>query len=160
MPIKIKRTSAIGSLSITPLIDVVFLLLIFFLVSSRFAEEERELDLNLPSVTEALPATLQPEELVVNIDKEGRYYINGAFRQIEQVEQILRLRSSQQSVDADRCDSRRPGNRLGTRRPRNQPLQKSRYQRIHRNHRRKLAKAISRDPQAVSRKRKAGKGKT
>jgi len=90
MSVKIKRTSAIGSLSLTPLIDVVFLLLIFFIVSSKFAEEERELDLNLPSVTEALPASLQPQELVVNIDKEGRYYIDGAFRQPEQVEQILR----------------------------------------------------------------------
>jgi biopolymer transport protein ExbD len=88
--VHLKRSSAISSLSITPLIDVVFLLLIFFLVSSRFAEEERELDLNLPSITEALPATLQPEELVVNIDKDGRYYIAGAFRQPEQVEQILR----------------------------------------------------------------------
>jgi len=90
MSVKIKRTSAIGSLSITPLIDVVFLLLIFFLVSSRFSEEERELDLNLPSVTEALPATAQPNELVVNIDESGRYYIDGSFRQVEQVEQILR----------------------------------------------------------------------
>ncbi len=90
MSVKIKRTSAVGSLSITPLIDVVFLLLIFFLVSSRFSEEERELDLNLPSVTEALPATAQPDEMVVNVDKEGRYYIDGAFRQVEQVEQILR----------------------------------------------------------------------
>ena len=90
MSVKLKRTSAISSLSITPLIDVVFLLLIFFLVSSRFAEEERELDLNLPSVTEALPATLQPNEIVINIDKEGKYYIGGAFRQVEQVEQLLR----------------------------------------------------------------------
>jgi biopolymer transport protein ExbD len=90
MSVKLKRTSAISSLSITPLIDVVFLLLIFFLVSSRFAEEERELDLNLPSVTEALPATIQPEEIVINVDKEGRYYIGGAFRQVEQVEQLLR----------------------------------------------------------------------
>ena len=90
MSAKIKTTSAIGSLSITPLIDVVFLLLIFFLVSSRFAEEERELDLNLPSVTEALPATAQPNELVVNIDAEGKFYIDGSFRQLEQVEQILR----------------------------------------------------------------------
>ena len=90
MTVKIKRTSAIGSLSITPLIDVVFLLLIFFLVSSRFSEEERELDLNLPSVTDALPASAQPDEMVVNIDEQGRYYIDGAFRQVEQVEQILR----------------------------------------------------------------------
>jgi biopolymer transport protein ExbD len=90
MSVKIKRTSALGSLSITPLIDVVFLLLIFFLVSSRFSEEERELDLNLPSVTEALPATAQPDELVVNVDEQGRYFIDGAFRQVEQVEQVLR----------------------------------------------------------------------
>ena len=90
MSVKIKRTSAVGSLSITPLIDVVFLLLIFFLVSSRFSEEERELDLNLPSVTEALPATAQPDEMVVNVDEQGRYFIDGAFRQVEQVEQILR----------------------------------------------------------------------
>lgn len=90
MAVKLKRTSAIGSLSITPLIDVVFLLLIFFLVSSRFAEEERELDLNLPSVTEALPASAQPDEIVINVDEQGRYFINGGFRQVEQVEQILR----------------------------------------------------------------------
>ncbi len=90
MSVKIRRTSAVSSLSITPLIDVVFLLLIFFLVSSRFSEEERELDLNLPSVTEALPASAQPDELVVNVDETGRYFIDGAFRQVEQVEQILR----------------------------------------------------------------------
>ncbi|MEL7499238.1 MAG: biopolymer transporter ExbD [Planctomycetota bacterium] len=89
MSVKLKRTSAIGSLSITPLIDVVFLLLIFFLVSSRFAEEERELDLNLPSITEALPATAQPDEIVINVNSEGDYFIDGAYRQVEQVKQIL-----------------------------------------------------------------------
>ena len=65
-------------------------MLIFFLVSSRFSEEERELDLNLPSVSEALPASIQPNELVINIDKENRFFIDGGFRQLEQVEQILR----------------------------------------------------------------------
>ena len=94
MAVKIKKTSAVGSLSITPLIDVVFLLLIFFLVSSRFAEEERELELNLPSVSEALPATAQPNELVVNIDQEGRFFIDGSFRPEEQVEQIMRRAQS------------------------------------------------------------------
>ena len=94
MSVSIRRSKAIGSLSVTPLIDVVFLLLIFFLVSSRFAEEERELDLNLPSVTEALPATAHPDEIVINIDKDGKYFIGGAFRQLEQVEQILRRAQS------------------------------------------------------------------
>jgi len=89
MAVKIKRT-AISSLSITPLIDVVFLLLIFFLVSSRFSEEERQLDLNLPSISEALPATDQPAEIVINIDDQGRYFVDGEFRDLAAIEQVLR----------------------------------------------------------------------
>ena len=90
MAVRIKRSGAIGALSITPLIDVVFLLLIFFLVATRFSEEERQLELTLPDATEALPAAIQPNEIVINITSEGQYYIDGQFRQVEQVEQILR----------------------------------------------------------------------
>ena len=90
MAVKLNRPSAIGALSITPLIDVVFLLLIFFLVATRFSEEERQLELDLPEATEALPAAIQPNEIVINIDAQGQYYIEGKFRQLEQVEQILR----------------------------------------------------------------------
>ena len=89
MAVQIKKGSAIGSLTITPLIDVVFLLLIFFLVASRFSEEERQLDLNLPSVSEAMSVTSPINEIVVNIDAQGRFFIDGAFRQLEQVEEIL-----------------------------------------------------------------------
>lgn len=89
MAVQIKKGSAIGSLTMTPLIDVVFLLLIFFLVASRFSEEERQLDLNLPSVSEAMSVTAPINEIIVNIDSQGQYFIDGAFRQLEQVEQIL-----------------------------------------------------------------------
>lgn len=90
MAVQIKRTRAVGSLSITPLIDVVFLLLIFFLVSSRFEKEEPQLDLNLPQVSEALPASAQPNEIIVSVDNQGKYFVDGQFRELEQVEQILR----------------------------------------------------------------------
>ena len=39
---------------LTPVIDVVFLLLIFFLVATRYDQEERELEVVLPEVTQAL----------------------------------------------------------------------------------------------------------
>ena len=39
--------------NLTPLIDVVFLLLIFFLVATKLAQEERELDIPLPEAAEA-----------------------------------------------------------------------------------------------------------
>jgi biopolymer transport protein ExbD len=89
MAIKIQRSVALGAMTFTPLIDVVFLLLIFFLVATRFSEEERHLDLNLPTASEATSATAPINELVINIDTDGKYFIDGAFRPIEQVEQIL-----------------------------------------------------------------------
>lgn len=90
MAVQLKRSAALSAISITPLIDIVFLLLIFFLVASRISEEENRLELDLPNVSQALPAMFTPNEIVVNIDREGRYFIDGAFRQVEQVEQMLR----------------------------------------------------------------------
>ena len=62
MAIEIKRSSAAGTLSLTPLIDVVFLLLIFFLVTSEFEDEERRLDIVLPNATSAVPMVGEPRE--------------------------------------------------------------------------------------------------
>lgn len=63
-------------INLTPVIDVVFLLLIFFLVASRFDKEEREEKLALPEVTEAQPITY-PKNLVINVTSSGKYIIMG-----------------------------------------------------------------------------------
>lgn len=84
------KKHAVGSLSITPLIDVVFLLLIFFLVATQFAEEEREIEIELPTASQSLPLTAEPREMFINVDKDGRYFIEGKFRHVEQVESLLR----------------------------------------------------------------------
>ena len=60
-----------------PLIDMVFLLLIFFLVASTFAKEERQLDINLPTSSAAQPLSAPPKQLVVNIDEDGVITVNG-----------------------------------------------------------------------------------
>ena len=70
--------------------DIAFLLLIFFLVATRFEEIERQLPIVLPSANEALPAIAQPNEIVINISDDGRYFIEGKFRLPERVEEILR----------------------------------------------------------------------
>jgi biopolymer transport protein ExbD len=61
----------------TPLIDMVFLLLIFFLVASTFQQTERELKIALPAATSAGPITASLREIVVNIDAEGAIIVNG-----------------------------------------------------------------------------------
>ncbi len=60
--------------NLTPVIDVVFLLLIFFLVATRYDQEERELDINLPEVTQAQPLSMTPE-LIVNISDDGKFRV-------------------------------------------------------------------------------------
>ncbi len=89
MATRIKTSSALSQLSLTPLIDIVFLLLIFFLVATRFAEEERELDVLLPEASEAQPLTSRPRELFINIDHEGRYYVTGKIVTLHELQPIL-----------------------------------------------------------------------
>ena len=62
-------------LNITPLIDVVFLLLIFFMVSTTF-ERDSELQIELPEAT-AKPQGLEDQSIVVAIDATGRYQVDG-----------------------------------------------------------------------------------
>lgn len=76
MSVKIRPSSVLNSIPLTPMIDVVFLLLIFFLVATRLAEEERELDLQLPSASEARPLVFKPKDIELNIDRNGRYSLS------------------------------------------------------------------------------------
>src|SRR5689334_4779319 len=64
----------LGMPNMMPLIDVVFLLLIFFLMASRFEQQERELKVALPEVAEAQPLAMTAE-LVVNITPQGNYVV-------------------------------------------------------------------------------------
>ena len=60
--------------NITPLIDVVFLLLIFFMVSTSF-EQQTALKISLPKAT--IQAELKKKDVLeVVIDAEGRMYVN------------------------------------------------------------------------------------
>ncbi len=89
MAVKIDKGAALSHLSLTPLIDIVFLLLIFFLVATRFAEEERELDVVLPEASEARPLTSKPRELFINIDENGRYYVTAKIVELPELQKIL-----------------------------------------------------------------------
>jgi biopolymer transport protein ExbD len=90
MTIKIRKSKALESLNLTPLIDIVFLLLIFFLVATRFAQEDRELPVQLPSAANALPMTLEPNELVINVDESGTYVVQGSPLDLSGVERVIR----------------------------------------------------------------------
>ncbi len=111
MAVKIKKGTALGSLSLTPLIDVVFLLLVFFLVATRFAQEDRELEVQLPTASEARPLTEEPKELFVNIDQDGNYFVAGQRLAAPEVEVALRQAVADNPVNQSvviRADKRVP----------------------------------------------------
>jgi len=90
MAVKLKKSQVVGALSLTPVIDVVFLLLIFFLVATKFEEEERQMEVVLPEASEAVPLVSKPREMFVNVDRSGRYFVNGRQLTAEELYSGLR----------------------------------------------------------------------
>ena len=64
-----------AQIDLTPLIDVVFLLLIFFMVSTTF-ERESEIEIELPEASAERPER-EIEPVEVWIDAAGRLFLNG-----------------------------------------------------------------------------------
>ena len=69
-----KREIEEVSFQITPMIDMTFLLLIFFMVTQKITEQELAVPIKLPVVLSAV-APERTERDVINIDGEGNYYI-------------------------------------------------------------------------------------
>ncbi|MDF1837494.1 MAG: biopolymer transporter ExbD [Planctomycetota bacterium] len=58
-------------LNLTPMIDVIFLLLIFFMVATTFQDPERELDVDLPQAQSGSTLTEQDDEIIINVMRDG-----------------------------------------------------------------------------------------
>lgn len=76
------------TVNLTPLIDVVFLLLIFFMVSTSFTRET-QIELELPKAS-VEPLETKQESLEISIDKEGRYFVNGKGLVNESIDTLKR----------------------------------------------------------------------
>lgn len=90
-----------SEINISPLIDVMFILLIFFAVATAFSRKNA-LQIESPVATEAQ----QPKggEITVLIDKLGRYYINSKEQNLAFIEKQLAQKAKENPVlliDAD-----------------------------------------------------------
>ena len=63
--------------SMAPLIDIVFQLLIFFMVATTYTKKEKELQIELPSAQTAQDSKDAPEEIVINVFRDGRVSLSG-----------------------------------------------------------------------------------
>ena len=87
-----KRKDEVVSFQITPMIDMTFLLLIFFMVTSKLSKEQVKMDVSLPTASAAkIPDDLSDRD-VINVDKEGNYYIANVMANGDQLKRHLQDR--------------------------------------------------------------------
>lgn len=65
-----------GGIAIAPMVDVVFLLLIFFLVTWNFARYETELDVKVPTAREGKETRRSVGEVILNVKRDGTIVLN------------------------------------------------------------------------------------
>ena len=104
----IRRASV--AINMTPMIDVTFLLIIFFLVSSHLSNQENNVKLDLPLAANAIDASLVTSEhsLTINLTPEGMIQLGGGEVSIEQLANLLGKRMAQVEGQLQvriRCDS-------------------------------------------------------
>ncbi|MGB3113758.1 MAG: biopolymer transporter ExbD [Candidatus Omnitrophota bacterium] len=76
-------------LQIAPLIDIVFLLLIFFMSASIFYQLETELDISVPTAKESTEIRRAPGEIIINVLKDGQVVVNQRRLSYEELERML-----------------------------------------------------------------------
>ena len=70
MPLKTHHDEQ-PTLNLTPMIDVVFLLIIFFMVGTKFTELERKIGLKVPEVADRGALSAAPQRRIVNVYRDG-----------------------------------------------------------------------------------------
>lgn len=91
MPLKINREDQ-TSINLTPMIDIVFLLIIFFMIGTRFSElneAEKHIGLQVPQVANGQALTAAPRKRVINVFRDGQILLDQKAVSINQLETEL-----------------------------------------------------------------------
>lgn len=84
-----RRRSAIA-FNMTPMIDISFLLIIFFIVSSHLAQQEVQLELDLPNAASGAEAAEDVERrLVVNLLPDGSIMAAGRAVRLPELAELI-----------------------------------------------------------------------
>lgn len=71
-----KRTRPKPQMAIAPMIDCVFLMLIYFMVSSTLERQEADISFQLPGVAEQSEPVEMPDEQIIEVLADGRVLVN------------------------------------------------------------------------------------
>ncbi len=89
MLIQAKQADTGITIEMTPMIDMVFLLLIFFLVATTFQQTEREMQIALPIASSSEPISALLQELVINVDVDGKIIVGGRTLEVDALREMI-----------------------------------------------------------------------
>lgn len=87
------------TIQMAPLIDIIFLLLIFFMSVSIFSQLETEINITVPAAKQSTDIKRSPGEIIINITRDGQVIVNqrklGYVELEKMLSRISRLYSGQ-----------------------------------------------------------------
>lgn len=76
-------------LNLTSMIDIVFLLIIFFMVGTQFTQAEREFDIQLPTTSDAQPLSNLPDDVIINVRENGEVVVEKKVLTLQELQKKL-----------------------------------------------------------------------
>lgn len=97
---RIRDPDTIGEpeFSMAPLIDIVFQMLIFFMVATTYNRQEKDLSIELPYAETAQEPTNAPEEIVIDVARDGHVSVGGRAIERDALVAVL-VETSQQRAE-------------------------------------------------------------
>lgn len=94
MPLKMHQDD-MPQINLTPMIDIIFQLIIFFMVGSRFTEMDKKVDVKVPTASQASNLPTAPTRYVVNVQRDGQLTFNGTPTTLDGL--VLELKTLRQT---------------------------------------------------------------
>jgi biopolymer transport protein ExbD len=91
-------------LPLVPMIDMMLVLLIFFMVATTLKVTQSEIPVELPDSAASLAVREEPNVLVIGLDKAGNKYIDGVLTTTEELHTRLREAATQNAAQPVRLD--------------------------------------------------------
>jgi biopolymer transport protein ExbD len=91
MPWNRQLAEELPHINMTPMVDVVLCLLIFFMVATRFYDwDESQFTVRVPQVSNAAPLTSAPEDLLLSIKSPGQVVVGETTYDLDQLTALLK----------------------------------------------------------------------
>jgi biopolymer transport protein ExbD len=104
-----RRDAQIVEMQMGPMIDMVFLLLVFFMVTAKPIKQESDISLGLPGTVAAEESVDLPDEQRIRIEDDGRVVLNdstlGEPADADLTQLVATLKRFKESADANKADA-------------------------------------------------------